>query len=409
MSLSDEPSSPVEPSPARREPLVSAPPADTEVHAEASRARPAIVVLVLFAAVFALVVVGARPRLTQRAAVEKAHAAANAPRRVRVAKAKAGSPLAEVKLPATSAPLRTTSLFAKTSGFLRKNYVEVGDVVKASQPLADIDSRETDQELALAEARVGEAQANIGLALGTSQRNADLAKLGVVSKQQADDTRALANSATAALKIRQVDVERLRAMRSYQRVLAPFDGTVLRRNVDPGTLVGATGAGGVPLFEIASIDVLRVVVEIPQLYAKDVAKDLPASVFMPQTPHKVVIGKIVRMSAALDATSRTRRTEIEIPGGEILPNAFVYVKLSLPKAMSGVTVPSSALVVRKEGTLVAKVVGDHVALVKIEILRDLGKELDLAVGTITPGDAVVLNPADDLENDAKVEIAEGRP
>ncbi len=115
------------------------------------------------------------------------------------------------------------------------------------------------------------------------------------------------------------------------------------------------------------------------------------------------------MSAALDATSRTRRTEIEIPGGEILPNAFVYVKLSLPKAMSGVTVPSSALVVRKEGTLVAKVVGDHVALVKIEILRDLGKELDLAVGTITPGDAVVLNPADDLENDAKVEIAEGRP
>ncbi len=214
MSLSDEPSSPVEPSPARREPLVSAPPADTEVHAEASRARPAIVVLVLFAAVFALVVVGARPRLTQRAAVEKAHAAANAPRRVRVAKAKAGSPLAEVKLPATSAPLRTTSLFAKTSGFLRKNYVEVGDVVKASQPLADIDSRETDQELALAEARVGEAQANIGLALGTSQRNADLAKLGVVSKQQADDTRALANSATAALKIRQLDVERLRAMRS---------------------------------------------------------------------------------------------------------------------------------------------------------------------------------------------------
>ncbi len=387
------------PPPARVDPLQT----------EASRARPVVALLLLGLAVTALVAVGAGPRLARRTARAKAQAAAAAPKRVRVERAKPGGAMTQVKLPATSAPLRTTQLFAKTTGFLRKNHVEVGDLVKAGQLLADVDSRETDQELLLAEARVAEAQANIGIALGTAERNAELASHGVVSRQQAEDSRALANSATASLKIRQVEVERLRAMRSYQRVLAPFDGTVTRRNVDQGALVGAAGPAGVPLFEIASIDVLRVVVDVPQTFAQDVAKDLPAVVYMPQTPNKVAKGKVVRLSAALDAATRTRRAEIEIAGGDVLPNAFVYVQLSLPKATRGITIPASALLVRKEGTMVAKVDGDHVVLVRIEILRDQGKELDLAPGPIGAGDRVVTNPADDLADGARVEVVEGRP
>jgi len=379
------------------------------VVAEAARARPAAALVVGALVVAALVAVGVGPRLAQHAALAKGQEAASAPRRVRVAVAKPGAPLSEVKLPATSAPLRSTQLFAKSTGFLRKNHVEVGDSVKAGQVLADIDSRETDQELALAEARVVESQANIGLVKGTADRNAELAQQGVVSKQQADDTRAAANSAEAALKIRQVDVERLRALRAYQKVVAPFDGTVLRRNVDPGALVGPAGAAGVALFEIASVDVLRVVVDVPQAFAKDVSTDVAVQVFMPSTPNKVAKGKVARTSAALDPATRTRRTEIEIPGGDVLPNAFVYVKLALPKTTAGVSVPSAALIVRKEGTMVARVEGDHVVLVPIEILRDQGKDLDLAAGPLAPGARVVLNPADDLAEGSKVDVVEGAP
>lgn len=397
------------PDESHREEAASPPRADAEVHAQAARAWPAFAVVVIGLSMLALVGIGIGPRLTQRAALAKASAEATAPKKVRVARAKAGSAVSEVKLPATSAPLRTTQLYAKTTGFLRKNYVDVGDSVKAGQRLADVDSKETDQELALAEARVGESQANIGLALGTAERNTQLAKQGIVSMQQADDSTLLANSATATLKIRQADVERLRAMRSYQRVLAPFDGTVLRRNVDPGTLVGASGAAGVPLFEIASIDVLRVVVDVPQGFAKDVTKDLEASVYMPQTPNKIAKGKVVRLSAALDAATRTRRVEIEVPGGEVLPNAFVYVRLALPTTTSGITIPSAALLVRREGMLVAKLERDHVVLVPIEILRDQGKELDVVAGAIAAQDRVILNPSDELADGTIVDVVEGSP
>lgn len=380
---------------------------DAKVVALSRGARPLVPVLVGALAVAGLVGVGLAPRLARREALAKAQQAATGPRRVRVAPVKSGAPIHELKLPATSAPSRTTTLYAKSTGFLRKSHVEVGDTVKAGQVLADIDSRETDQELALAEARVVEAEANIGIVQGTATRNAELAAAGVVSKQQAEDSRAAANSAEAALRIRRADVERLRALRAYQKVVAPFDGTVVKRNLDPGALVGPAGAAGVPLFEVASIDVLRVVVDVPQAFAKDVSTEVGVSVFMPQTPNKMTKGKVARTSAALDPATRTRRTEIELPAGDVLPNAFVYVKLALPKSTAGLTIPASALVVRKEGTLVAKVDGSRVSLVPVEILRDLGKELDVVSGPVAPGARLVVNVPDDLADGAEVEVVEG--
>jgi RND family efflux transporter MFP subunit len=379
-----------------------------DVHALARRSRPlaGIVIGVLVAA--GLVAVGLGPRLAHRTALAKAQAGMDAPKRVRVAPVTTGALRIELRLPATSAPIRTTQLYAKSTGFLRKNHVEVGDLVKSGQVLADVDSRETDQELLLAEARVVEAESNLGIVLGTASRNADLAQQGVVSKQQAEDARLLANGAVASLKTRRVDVERLRALRSYQSVTAPFDGTVLRRNVDPGTLVGPSGAAGIPLFEIAAIDVMRVVVDVPQTYASFVVKDLTAKVFMPQTPEKASTGKIVRLSAALDPTTRTRRTEIEIAGGNVLPNAFVYVTLDVPRSTAPLVIAASALVVRKEGTLVAKVEGDHVKLVPIEVGRDLGKEIEVSGGLAT-GDRLVTNPPDELVDGSKIEVVTGAP
>lgn len=379
-----------------------------DVHEHARRSRPLLGILVGVLVAAGLVGVGIGPRLSQRTALAKAQAGVDAPKRVRVAPVTTGGPRVEIKLPATSAPIRTTQLYAKSTGFLRKNRVEVGDLVKAGQVLADVDSRETDQELLLAEARVVEAESNLGIVLGTASRNADLAQQGVVSKQQAEDARLLANSAVASLKTRRVDVERLRALRSYQSVVAPFDGTVLKRNVDSGTLVGPSGAAGVPLFEIAAIDTLRVVVDVPQTYASFVVKDLVAKVFMPQTPGKPSMGKVVRLSAALDPTTRTRRTEIEIAGGNVLPNAFVYVTLDVPRSATPLVIAASALVVRKEGTLVAKAEGDHVKLVPIEVGRDLGKEIEVS-GALVAGDRLVTNPPDELVDGSKIEVVTGAP
>jgi multidrug efflux pump subunit AcrA (membrane-fusion protein) len=150
------------------------------------------------------------------------------------------------------------------------------------------------------------------------------------------------------------------------------------------------------------------VVDVPQTYASFIAKDLAAKVFMPQAPGKPSTGKVVRFSAALDPTTRTRRTEIEIAGGNVLPNAFVYVTLDVPRSATPLVIAASSLVVRKEGTLVAKVEGDHVKMVPIEVGRDLGKEIEVT-GALATGDRLVTNPPDELIDGSKVEVVTGAP
>jgi len=393
----------------------TAPPtaAPSDLHALARGARPFRLVLLGVLVLGGLVAAGVAPRLRQRASLAAAEVAARAPRRVRVGAVIATGKTAEVTLPATSAPLRSTQLYAKSSGFLRRNHADVGDVVKSGQNLADIDARETDEELRLAEAQLEEAKSNVGIVQGTAARNGRLAEAGVVSQQQADDTRAHANTAEAVVKTRRAAVDRLRAIRTYQQVTAPFDGVIVRRGFDTGALVGTPSTASTPLFEVAAIDTLRVVVDVPQAFAAGVAPGLVADVFLPTAPQAKERGTVVRVSSVLDPASRTRRAEIELPGGRgILPNAFVYATLSIPKTVPGLSVPSSALIVRREGTLLARVDTDKsgatkVQLVKVEILRDLGKDLDVS-GPIQAGERVVLNGSDELADGTPVAIDEGK-
>ncbi len=375
-----------------------------------SRAGRGVGFIFFVIALIALVIaVGVIPRIKQRAALGRTQSEAAAPRRVRAATVASPSKEDSVSLPATSAPIRTTQLFAKSSGFIRRNLVEVGDAVKTGQLLAEIDARETDQELHLADARLEEAEANVGIVEGSATRNKNLATAGVVSRQQADDAKASANSAVAVVKTRRAEVERLRALRAYQKIIAPFDGVVVRRNFDPGALVGQGGSGNTPIFEVADVSALRVVIDIPQIYAQGVVAGGDTTVYLPQAPTKGEKGKIVRTSAVLDPTTRTRRTEIELPGGgSILPNAFVYVKLSLPKNVKSLIVPASALIIRKDGTQVAKLEGNVVKLVPVEISRDLGREIELSSG-VALGDRVVLNPSDELATGAEVRVVEEKP
>lgn len=363
----------------------------------------------LVAAVLGLAVAfGILPRLRAHASLEQTAKDRGGPKVVRVAKVLAGSPNAEVTLPGTTMPFRSTSLFAKSNGFLRRNRVEVGDHVKAGAILAEIDAPETDQDILLARARLEESLANVNIVKQTAERNRGLATQGVVSQQQADDTRALANSAQATVKAREADLQRLRALRGYQDVIAPFDGVVTKRNVDPGALVGPQGEGSIALFEVAQVEPLRIFLDVPQALAAGVTAGVEARVSLP-SGGKPVSGKVVRTSTVLDQALRTLKTEVQLPeNGGILPGAFVYVKLSIPRSDPPITIRANSLIVRREGTLVARVEGDHVKLVNITILRDLGKDLEIS-GPLRPGEAIVVNPSDDLVETTKISVAEEKP
>ena len=353
------------------------------------------------------VAIGVVPRLHQQRSLDHMQADLLAPRLVRVATVKQSTPSTEVTLPGTSSPFQSTLLYAKAAGFLRRNLVDVGDPVKAGQLLAEIDSPETEEDMRLAQVRLDEAAANVGLVQRNAQRNGQLVGVGVVSQQQADDSTALANSALAVLRTRKAELQRMSAVHGYQRVVAPFDGVVTRRGFDRGMLVGTANGGGLALFEVAQVDQLRVFVDVPQYLAREVRPGLAAVVFTPSEPHQTANGVVARTSGVLDQTTRTLHTEVHIAGdGTVLPGAFVYVRFVVTRATAPLVVPANTLLVRKEGTLLARVVAGRIALTPVKISRDLGRELELIDG-IKLGEVVVLNPPDDLSEGLPVRLQPG--
>lgn len=350
------------------------------------------------------VAIGVGPRLEQRDARARTLEQVTGPRRVRVAAVRAGEATQQVTLPASSTPKRQALLYSKSTGFVRQHLVDLGDRVQAGQVLAEIEAPETDEEIRLAKARLAEARANVGLYETTSRRASSLASSGAASQQEADDALTVANSASALVATRKADLQRLQALRGYQQIVAPFDGVITRRLVDPGTLVGPAAAGGVATFEVADVTTLRVLVDVPESYAGDVTVGGEAEVYSPRDPTRVVKGTVTRTSGVLEAATRTLRVELDVPGDQgVLPGSFVYVRLHVARARPVPTIPASALVVRKEGTLVAKVVAGAVTLVPVKLGRDFGKEIEVLDG-VAPGDEIVLQPPDTLETGQAVEV-----
>jgi RND family efflux transporter MFP subunit len=342
--------------------------------------------------------------MKQKEALARVEKELAGPRKVRVAVARAGDPKTEVTLPGTSAPFQTSVLYAKSAGFVRKNLVDVGDRVKAGQLLAQIDAPETSEELRLAQARLDEAEANVTIAQATADRASKLVASGVVSQQQGDDTRAQANSAVAAVATRRAELSRIQVLRGYQQIVAPFDGVVTRRGTDPGALVGTAASGGMALFEVADVELLRVFIDVPDAYAADVKPDLEAKIFSPRNPAQKLAGKVARTSGVLEQATRTLRAEIHVRGaGAVMPGAFVYVRLAIPRTPPAPIVPASVLIVRKEGTLVAKVKDGQVSMAPVTLGRDFGKELEILDG-VAAGDQVVVNASDELEHGQQVEV-----
>jgi RND family efflux transporter MFP subunit len=317
-----------------------------------------------------------------------------------------GKAAAGLILPAEAKPLVEAPIYARTSGYLKRYLVDIGSQVKAGDLLAEIDTPELNQQLAQARAELAQAEAALALARITDARWAELLKTASVSDQEAAEKKADLELKAATVEASRANVRRLEDLQSFERVTAPFAGTITVRGTDVGQLVAS--GGGTELFRLAQTGTLRVYVRVPQAAAAGVAPGLLAELTIPELPGRVFPAKVVRTSRAMSADSRTLLTELEVDNsrGEILPGTYVQVRLTAATLNPLLTLPANTLLFRSEGPQVGVVVADDkVELRSITLGRDFGPTIEILEG-ISPTDRVILNPADSLVGGTTVRVAE---
>jgi RND family efflux transporter MFP subunit len=352
-------------------------------------------------------VIGTLPRLERRAAVADAKARAEAGTKVSVVPSRPAPTEIILRLPGGTQAIQETTLYARTSGFLSQRKVDIGDRVEAGQLLAVIESPELDQELERTAVHLEEARANLILSRSTLQRIASLIQTHAVSEQEYDDQKVRVNSADAAVKAGEADVRRLTSLQSYEKVVAPFAGTITARNVDKGALVtSGSGSTVTSLFSIADTSGLRVFIDVPQNAAAGVTENQDAEVFVRALPGKIFKGKVVRTARSLDPATRTLRSELFLPNqaGDLLPGMYVQVKLTVGRKDPGVLIPARTLVLGKEGPRVVVVnAAKKTELRPVKLGRDFGSEIEVTEG-LDGKELLVENPTDDLESGQVVRV-----
>jgi RND family efflux transporter MFP subunit len=320
---------------------------------------------------------------------------------------KRGAPAEEVVLPGNAQAYVATPIYARTNGYLKAWYFDIGAHVKAGQLLAEIETPEVDRQLDQAKADLATAQANYDLSQTTAARYQSLLKSDSVAKQDVEDRVGDLNAKKAMVDSSKSNVQRLEETQRFQRVYAPFDGVITARNIDIGALIDAgANAPGKELFDIAATGRLRVYVNVPQTYSRDVIAGGAAELTLDELPGRRFSGKIVRNSEAIDPASRTLLTEVDVdnPSGVLLPGAFVSVHLKLRSKAATVVVPVNALLFRSEGMQVAVVRGSKAELTRVTIGRDYGTEVE-ALSGLSPADEIIENPSDSLVSGTEVRIA----
>ena len=320
---------------------------------------------------------------------------------------KRGAMTEEVVLPGNAQAYVATPIFARTNGYLSKWYFDIGARVKSGQLLAEIETPKIDRQLDQARADLATTQANLDLSKTTADRYQALFKSDSVAKQDVEDKVGDLQAKKAMVDSASYNVKRLEETQRFQKVYAPFDGVITARNVDYGALINAGGnAPGKELFDIASTSQLRVYVNVPQMYSRDVKPGGRAELTLAEFPGRRFPGKIVRSSDSIDPTSRTLLTEVDVdnPNGELLPGAFLSVHFKLGAKVGTVVVPVNTMIFRSEGMRVAVVRGNKAELVPITIGRDYGTEVEVLSG-VTEQDEVIENPSDSLTSGTEVRAA----
>jgi len=366
-----------------------------------------LVLLIVVLIIAAIVIAGVLPRVKARAALKAATNDLAIPT-VAVAHPKLGAPQTEIVLPGDIQAFYDSPIYARTNGYLKKWYVDIGGRVKANQLLAEIETPEVDQQLDQARADLKTAEANFALSQITAQRYQDLSKTESVSKQDVDNANGDFAAKKAMVSSAESNVKRLEELQSFEKIYAPFDGVITARNTDIGHLINS-GAGGpaTELFHIASIEKLRVYVNVPQQYSPSSKPGLTADLTLQEIPGKRFKGTLVRTADSIDLATRTLLVEVDVDNrtGELLPGAYAEVHLKVPSGAPALILPVSALIFRSDGLQVGTVENGNKAVLKNVILgHDLGNEVEIVSGLDTE-DNVITNPPDSLVSGETVRIA----
>jgi RND family efflux transporter MFP subunit len=310
-------------------------------------------------------------------------------------------------LPGTLRGNVESPIYARATGYLLHWYVDIGARVKQGQLLADLDTPEIDQELAQAVAQRQQINSSLGLAKSSLERWQQLRQRDAVSQQELDERQSTYSQDLANLAAADANVQRLRQLESFKRILAPFAGVVTQRNVDVGDLIDAGSGTSRALFALAQSDPLRVYVQLPQAYAQNVTDGMEVVVTQAELPGQQFHGTITHISGAIDVPTRSLQIEVTLPNpdGKLRPGA--YVQVAVPAvAHAQMMVPGNTLLFRAEGPRLAVVDAQGtVHLRKIVIAQDLGQALEIESG-IEPGDKVIINPSDSIADGDHVQIAQ---
>ena len=367
--------------------------------------RAIAIIAILTACATLAIATGVHTRLKAETRLRKSAQASAIPY-VDVVSPKAGTDADEIALPGSTSAFNDTPIYARTSGYVKHWYVDIGAHVRKGQLLATIETPELDQQLQQARADLENAEANLQLATTTAARWQHLLETDSVSHQETDQAVSDLHSKQALVNSSKANVERLEQLQAFERVSAPFDGVVTARNTDIGALVQAgDNSGPKELFHMAAIHTLRVYVAVPEIYAAFVKNGEQAKLTLDAPPGETLTGIVVRNADAIDAASRTLNVEVDVanPTGRLLPGAYAFVHLRVPPHPGSFTIPSNALLFRSEGLRAGVVRNGHVELTPISIGQDYGSTVEVISG-LSARDTVIVNPSDSLANGAAVQL-----
>jgi RND family efflux transporter MFP subunit len=333
---------------------------------------------------------------------------------VSVVHAQPSPPETDVALPATLQAYSDSPIYARTDGYVRRWYADIGAHVRQGQLLALIESPEVDEQLNQARATLSQAQATLKLADITATRYQGLINTDAVSQQDVDVNNQNLDAQKANTQAASANVSRLEQMQGFEKVTAPFDGTITQRLTDVGDLINAGNGGtGHELFHMAKINVIRAYVTVPESYSEQIVNGMKATLQVTGLAGQQFTGTVVRNSHAIAMSSHTLLVEIDVPNptGKLMPGAYAEAHIHVSLPVRSLLVPGGAILYQAAGPQVAIVnPAGQVELHKVALGRDFGTSIEITSG-INSDDAIVASPPDYLVNGMKVSIqgASGDP
>jgi RND family efflux transporter MFP subunit len=383
-------------------------PALSMLKAPRQRKRTWLIAAVILAVFGGIAVYGILVRIGKGKAVS-AETAQMAVPSVAVVSPRLSAPSQEIVLPGNVQPFISSPIYARTNGYVKNWYTDIGAHVRKGQLLAVIETPEVDQQLAQSRSNLATAQANLKLAEITKNRYQGLLATHAVAQQDADNALGTYDANKAIVEADQANVRQLEILQSFEKVYAPFDGIVTARNTDIGQLVNAGNSGNVKtdLFHISQPGKLRVFVNVPEQYSQAASPGLTANLTLAEFPGRQFQGKLVRTSNSINFATRTLTAEIEVdnPSGELLTGSYTEVHLKVPGQTSSYLVPVSTLIFRSQGLQVAVVKNGSAVLTPVTPGRDFGEQIEIVAG-LKGDESLIVSPPDSIVTGQKVQVVQ---